>query len=171
MPSEPSADIGVVALERLWRIPAVPASTWLRAFDDDPETLLGLFPGLVDPDDLDDMLLRLIEIPDSQTRCRRAARILLQRGSGMEWVVAWNLMRMSRGVWLWINGALVRQGVRAGTETLADWLDAAYVLLYEGKDEKGRMAFETELTMPPKGEHLAVSAAAQRRAAMAFAAD
>lgn len=171
MLSEPSADLGVTALERFWRIPAVPASVWLRAFDDDPETLLGLFPGLVAPEDLDDMLLRLVEIPDSQTRCQRAARVLLRRGSNMEWVVAWNLIKLCRGAWLWVNGALVRQGVRAGTESLADWLDAAYTLLYEGKDEKGRMAFETELTMPPKGEHLAVSAAAQRRAAMAFAAD
>lgn len=89
----------------------------------------------------------------------------------MDWVIAWNLMRIVRGTWLWINGALVRQGVRAGTDTLADWLDAAYTLIYESRDQQGRLALETELTMPPRGEHLAVSAAAQRRAAMAFAAD
>lgn len=171
MLSEPSADLGVFALDRFWRIEAVPASTWLHAFDEDPQTLLGMFPGLISLEDADDMLARLMKIPDSEVRCQRAARMLLRRGSGMEWVVAWNLMRLSRGIWLWLNGALVRQGVRASDESLPDWLNAAYTVLYESKDEKGRMAFETELTMPPKGEHLVVSAAAQRRAAMAFAAD
>lgn len=171
MPSEPSADLGVLALDRFWRIPAAPASTWLRAYDEDPDTLLGLFPGLIALDDAEDMLARLQRIPGSEDRCQRAARALLQRGAGMDWVIAWNLMRIVRGTWLWINGALVRQGVRAGTDTLADWLDAAYTLIYESRDQQGRLALETELTMPPRGEHLAVSAAAQRRAAMAFAAD
>lgn len=171
MLNEPRNDIDVTALERRWRIPAAPASVWLNAFDGSPEALLGLFPGLVNDDDLDDMLDRLIGIPDSEARCQRAARILLQRASGMEWVVAWNLMRISRGMWLWVNGALLKHGVNSHHATLADWLDAAFVLLYENKDEQGRVAFETELMMPPRGEHLIVSVAAQKRAAMAFAAD
>ncbi len=171
MPSARSADIRITALERSWLIPAVPASVWLAAFDEAPETLTGLFPGLLDPDDLDDMLYRLIEIPDSQQRCQRAARKLLQYETRMEWVIAWNLMRICRGVWLWINGALLRQGVNSDELTLPDWLHAAYTLIYEGKDEKGRIAFESELMMAPRGEHVQVSVRAQRRAAMAFAAD
>ncbi len=166
-----SEPVGILALERGWAIPAVPASVWLEAYERAPETLLGLFPGLLDPDDLDDMLYRLIEIPNSEQRCQRAARMLLQRGSRMEWVIAWNLMRVSRGVWLWLNGVLVRQGVNADTTTLPDWLHAAYTLLYEGKDEKGRIAFESELMMAPRGEHVQVAVRAQRRAALAFAAD
>lgn len=130
-----------------------------------------MFPGLLDPDDLDDMLYRLIGIPDSEQRCVRAARKLLQYETRMEWVIAWNLMRICRGVWLWINGVLVRQGVVADAMTLPDWLHAAYTLLYEGKDEKGRIAFESELMMAPRGEHIQVSVRSQRRAALAFAAD
>lgn len=171
MPAASRSDIRITALERFWVIPPVPAAAWLQAFDEAPETLAGLFPGLVDPEDLDDMLYRLIEIPDSQARCQRAARKLLQYETRMEWVMAWNLMRICRGVWLWLNGVLIRQGVNAAELPLADWLHAAYTLLYEGKDEKGRVAFESELMMAPRGEHVTVSVRAQRRSALAFAAD
>lgn len=171
MPAEPSSDLTVSALERHWRIPAAPASTWIDAFRAGQETLAGLFPGMIADTDLDAMLERLVDIPGSELRCKRAARMMLQRETRMEWVVAWNLLKICAGMWLWVNGALLKQGVNSHNVTLGDWLHAAYVLLYESKDEKGRVAFESELMQAPRGEHVAVSAAQQRRSALAFAAD
>lgn len=171
MLAESSSELTVSALTRHWRIPVVPAVAWLNAFSVDQDGLTGLFPGLISETDLDDMLDRLIAIPGSEVRCKRAARMMLQRETRLEWVIAWNLLKICQNMRLWINGALLKQGVNSHNVTIGDWLNAAYVLMYESKDEKARVAFESELTQAPRGEHVAVSAAQQRRSALAFAAD
>lgn len=89
----------------------------------------------------------------------------------MGWVWAWNLMRLCLRGWLYINGMLLRQSVRADELSLPDWLMAAYTMIYEGRDEAGRIALESELMTPPQGVRLNIPAAEQHRAAMAFALD
>jgi hypothetical protein len=166
-----SSDQRIHALDRIWLIPAVPARAWLDAVRLDEDGLVGVFPGLIDIDEADFMLDAFLDCEDAEARCLRAARSALQRETRMEWVVAWNLMKICNQMWLWINGVLLRQNVNADLLPLGDWLHAAYTVIYEGKDERGRIAFESELMAGPRGEHLVVSAQAQRKAAMAFAAD
>lgn len=89
----------------------------------------------------------------------------------MDWVWAFNLMRLCLRGWLFVNGTLLRQGVDASQMSLSDWLMAAYTLIYEGKDETGRLALESELSTPPAGVRLVIPAAIQHRAALAFALD
>jgi len=85
-----------------------------------------------------------------QVRCLRVSRAALGRASGREWHRAANLIHECAGGWPFINGQLVREGVRADEERLDDWLDAAYTMIRDGMDTKARDAFEARLDMVPK---------------------
>jgi hypothetical protein len=96
------------------------------------------------------MVDQWLEVPDMQRRCINVARVALGRASGREWYWAYNLILKCVESWPYINGMLVRQGVRADTEPLADFLDAAYTLMRELRDDKGRTALDSELSRIPK---------------------
>lgn len=149
----------------------MPASVWIHALRDDPDHLSGIFPGLVSDESVDHLLSLWPNFDDADIRCELAARRLLARAAGMDWVWAWNLMRLCLRGWVYINGMLLRQSVRASELTLSDWLMAAYTLIYESKDEAGRVSLETELMVPPRGVRLIIPAAVQHQGAMAFALD
>lgn len=166
-----SNDLRVTAFGRAWTIEEMPAFVWIGAFRDDPDHLAGIFPGLVDDEGVDHMLSLWLEFGDASQRCELAARRLLGRAAGMDWVWAWNLMRLCLRGWLFVNGMLLRQSVRATELPLNDWLMAAYTLIYESKDEAGRVALEAELSTPPRGVRLVIPAEIQHQGAMAFAMD
>lgn len=149
----------------------MPASVWISAFRDDVDHLAGIFPGLVDDDGVDHLLSLWLEVDDAGQRCELAARRLLARASGMDWVWAWNLIRLCLRGWMFINGMLLRQSVNPATLPLSDWLAAAYTLIYESRDEAGRVALEAEMMTPPRGVRLIIPAAVQHQGAMAFAMD
>jgi hypothetical protein len=161
----------VTAFGRIWPIPAVPAAVWLGALRRDPARLAGIFPGLIDEADVDPMLHMWLDFADADQRCELAGRKLLGRAAGMDWVWAFNLMQLTSRIWLFVNGMLLRQGVNASQVSLSDWLAAAYTLIYESKDEVGRVTLERELSTPPLGVRLVIPAAVQHQAAMAFALD
>jgi hypothetical protein len=172
MPSVPRFDEQWVrAFDASWSIPGHCAAEWLRAIQADPEHLAGIFPGLVADECVDSMLDVWLGVEHAGDRCERAARKLLGRAAGMDWVWAFNLMRLCLRGWLFLNGLLLRQGVNASTLPLSDWLMAAYTLIYESKDEAGRLALELELSTPPAGVRLVIPAAVQHQGAMAFALD
>lgn len=171
MPSVHHDDQWVSAFGVSWSVPGRPAADWIRALQRDPEHLAGIFPGLIADGAVDHMLAVWLEYPDADRRCELAARKLLGRAAGMDWVWAWNLMRLALRGWIFINGMLLRQGVNAGELSLPNWLHAAFTLIYEGRDEAGRIALESELMSPPAGVALKISAVEQHRGAMAFALD
>jgi hypothetical protein len=172
MPSEPRFDEQWVrAFGQDWDIMDVPASVWLTALRRDHDRLAGVFPGLINDGCVDSMLRVWLDFDDAGDRCERAARKLLGRAAGLDWVWAFNLMRLCLRGWLFVNGMLLRQGVNASRMPLSDWLMAAYTLIYEGRDEAGRLALESELSTPPAGVRLLIPAAIQHQGAMAFALD
>lgn len=149
----------------------MPASVWIAALHGDPDHLTGIFPGLICDEGVDLLLSLWLESDDADLRCELSARKLLGRASGMDWVWAWNLVRLCLRGWVFINGMLLRQSVHASQTSLSDWLMAAYTLIYEGRDEAGRVALETDLMIPPRGVRLVIPAAVQHQAAMAFGLD
>jgi hypothetical protein len=152
-------------------VPGCSAATWIRALRSDSEHLAGIFPGLVEDGTVDHLLALWLEYPDAGRRCELAARKLLGRAAGMDWIWAWNLMCLCLRGWIFVNGMLLRQGVNAHKMSLGDWLTAAYTLIYESRDEAGRIALEQELSTPPRGVRLIIPAEVQHRAALAFALD
>lgn len=153
-----------------WSLRDVDASAWVRALSTDIDGLSGVFPGLIDGGE-DVMLALLIDMPDAEARRLLTARKVLGRGSGRDWWWTQNLVKRILGSWTYINGFMVREGVRAAEHSFPDWLDAAYTRLWEGLDEKARVRFETEMLMPPPGVQVTASLSEQKRGAMAFAAD
>lgn len=119
----------------------------------DPE-LAGVFPGLVD--DVDARAAFQIWLDPSfgdqvGIRMLRTARVALERAGRREWTWTYNLITECLGSWQIVNGMLIRQGVRADRENLADWLDAAYTMIRELiHEEKALTAFETRLRSVPK---------------------
>lgn len=161
----------VTAFGRVWILDGTSAAGWLNALQLDDVQLTGIFPGFIGDEYTDDMLDLWLEFPDAEQRCQRVAQKALARESGLDWVWAWNLMRMCLGSWIYINGVLLRQGVTSSDMSLRDWLHAAYTLILEGKDADGRVAFESELMIPPAGVALKIPAKVQHQGALAFAAD
>jgi hypothetical protein len=166
-----SSENEVTAFDTVWHVEADTAAQWLAAFRADDEHLAGIFPGLLVDDDVDRMSQMWLEYDDAAARCERAARKLLSRASGMDWVWAYNLMQISLRGWLYVNGVLLRQNVNSHSTSLSDWLMAAYTMLYEGRDETGRVALETEMMTPPRGVRLVIPASVQHQGALAFAMD
>lgn len=132
----------------------------------------GLFPGLVRAADAERIFDLLLELPEAQRRCTNVARVALARASGREWSWSYNLIEECAKSWPYINGMLVRQGVRAVDEPLADWLDSAYTLLRELYGDKERDALESRLRRVPRGAVMPVKKPMSTRAElMAFGAD
>lgn len=134
----------------VWQLQARTAADWLGAIACDFDTLSGVFPGLIADEDLDTMqeLVRDISqfdlMPD-------VARNVVQAAGGRDWWWSVNLARRAMKGWIYINGVLVRQGVRADSVSFPDWMDACYSWMYERSDENGRTALDIELSIAPRG--------------------
>jgi hypothetical protein len=147
------------------------AAQWIGAIAMDPDDLYGIMPGLIADDDIDTMTALRDTHPDIETRWFWAARAALGRAAGRDWWWAHNLSRKCLGIWPYVNGMLVRQGINARTSTYPDWLDASYSMLWERGDEEERTKLDLELNMKPRGIAVPQSKAATRAMTAAFAAD
>jgi hypothetical protein len=154
-----------------WDIRHGNALDWIQAVAADVKGLSGVFPGMIGDDGAAAMLDLLLTLPDAEQRRERTARKVLGRAGGRDWWWTCNLIGKIVGSWTYVNGMLIREGVKASEHSLPDWLDAAYTRLWEGCDDQGRVAFETELMIPPAGVRVAATLAEQKRGALAFAAD
>lgn len=139
-----------------WQMHASSAADWLGAISYDFDTLSGVFPGLVHDDELDAMY-DLITDPSQLDSMPQVARNVVQAAGGRDWWWSVNLTRKALGGWIYFNGFLVRQGVRADSTSFPDWMDACYTFLWERTDENGRMALDLELGLPPRGVKLAAT--------------
>lgn len=137
----------------------------------DLDGLSGVFPGSIGDSDVEAMYHISRDVPDADSRWTNAARAALGRGSGRDWWWSRNLIKRSLQAWPYINGKLQLSGVRAHDTSLADWLDATYMLLWSGSDDKGRVKLDTELSMPPVGVAIRRSPAQTKQMLADFAAD
>lgn len=174
MPTGPESDrwgrVPVHCFGRTWWLQDVPAFTWIMAYKSDE--MSEVFPGLTDLDDAEDLYRLWLDVPDMRRRAENVARVAFGRASGREWYWAGNLVDESLKSWTYINGMLVRQGVRATETSLPDWLDASYTLMRELMDEKGRTALDIRLRRIPRDALTTMRPTFSNRSALlAFAAD
>lgn len=165
------ARVAVTCHERRWALNLDTADHWVGAMGFDLDGLAGVFPGSIGDDDVDAMYHLALSDPDIDRRWLNAARVAVGRGSGRDWWWSVNLVKRALGGWPYINGKLLLSGVSAAHVPLPDWLDACYMLLWSGCDEKERIKLDLELSMPPAGVALRQSKAAKVKMAEAFAAD
>lgn len=147
------------------------ADHWVGAVGYDLESLAGVFPGSIGDGDVDAMYHLAVSDPDIDRRWRNAARVAVGRGSGRDWWWSVNLIRKALSGWPYVNGKLLLAGVSASRLPLPDWLDACYMLIWSGSDEKERIKLDLELSMPPAGTAVRQSKAAKVKMAESFAAD
>lgn len=137
----------------------------------DVDGLSGVFPGSIADVDVDAMYHLALSDPDIERRWLNAARVAVGRGGGRDWWWSVNLVKRCLAGWPYINGKLLLSGVSARGLPLPDWLDAAYMLLWSGCDEKERIKLDLELSLPPAGVGIRQSKAAKQRMLADFAAD
>ena len=135
------------------------------------EDMSAIFPGLVADKDARDLYQVWKTHDNVERRCRLTAQAALGRAAGREWHWAMNLIKESHQSWTYVNGKLVREGVRADQVPLHDWLDAAFTLFTEmyRADKNAAKAFEMRLRQIPMGAGAARMS--NRADLMAFAAD
>lgn len=163
--------VTVHAFDRQWPLTFDSAYEWIGAVGFDLEALSGVFPGGIADNDVEAMYRLQVGMPDAARRSLNAARSALGKGSGRDWWWSLNLIRKALQSWPYINGKLLLSGCTARTHPLPDWLDAAYMLLWSGADEQGRLKLDLELSVLPAG--VAIRQTKKQIAQMAadFAAD
>lgn len=135
---------------RWWHLADVPAVDWIMAAAS-PD-MAGVFPGLVDFEDGAELFRMCLSLPDMQRRCANVSARALERASGgreAHWVA--NFANEALASWPFLNGPMVRAGVRADATKFADWIDAAYSWLAESLVKKDKEALDNRLRRLPKG--------------------
>lgn len=133
-----------------WQLQATTAADWLGAIACDFDNLSGVFPGLIRDEEMDAMA-ELLRQPQPKDLLREIGCTVVQAAGGRDWWWTVNLTRTALGNWIYINGILVRQGVRSNSIGLPDWLDACYTLLWERGDDNHKTALDIQLNRPPVG--------------------
>lgn len=160
----------VTCFGKEWELELHTAADWVGAIGFDMETLVGVMPGAI-PDDRLQEMWPLSKRSDSSRRWLNAARVAVGRGSGRDWWWTMNMVRKCLPVWPYINGQLLLKGVDAATLPLPSWLDAAFMLLWGNQDEDGRTKLELELSVRPKGVEVTMSEPVKRKMLESFASD
>jgi len=166
------SQVSVTCLGREWRLQLHTAADWIGGIGWDMDTLCGVFPGAIDDDELDAMWeASCLDPADAARRWLNAARVAVGRGGGRDWWWTVNMVRKSLGIWPYVNGQLLREGVDAAVLPFASWLDAAYMLLWSVQNEEGQLKLELELSAMPRGVAVPMSGVATRKMLADFAAD
>lgn len=148
------------------------AAQWIGAIGWDLDTLTGVLPGAIGDDQLEAMWEASRDDPaDASRRWLNAARVAVGRGGGRDWWWTVNMARKCLGIWPYLNGQLLRDGVNAELLPFPSWLDAAFMFLWSNQEEEGRTKLELELSMLPQGVGVHMSGAATRKMLADFAAD
>lgn len=161
-------EVQVSFADRAWKLEAHTAADWLGAIAMDYDSLCGVFPGLIGDDDVDNMFTIACDL-EQCLGMTVVARKVVQAAGGRDWWWTVNLTRKAIGSWIYINGMLVREGIRADSIRLPDWLDACYTWFWEKGDDNQKTALDMELSMAPKG--VKVSRRQRLEQAAAFQAD
>lgn len=162
-------NVTVTILGGSWTLTGRTAHDWIGSIGWDIDSLSGVLPGMLDAEQSELMLPLSMQHPDIEQRWLHAARVAVGRAGGRDWWWSVNLVTTCLQGWPYINGLLLHQGVNSHHSGLADWLDAAYMLLWGRADEKDRALLDVKLSTPPR--NVAPGKQATRKMLEAFAAD
>jgi len=137
-----------------YTIPPLPATRWFLAVLDDEEPL-PIVPGLLGPDDEEEILEALLGGRVGVDDLVRASRDVLATASGWNWWEADRLIRGAAAQWRHVGGELTVHGVDPGTASLGAVLGAIYALAVRNMTKEQRFTFDSQLSSPPVGVPLA----------------
>lgn len=126
-------------------LPWRPAAVWAEGV----ERLSLLAWTLAEPEDRERLADLVAEHPAAAADLKGESLRLLGEAAGRRWWEAQALLYTSAGPDL--LGRLVLAGVDPWTRSVGEWCAATYALCVKGQDEKGRLRFDFQLSIPPAG--------------------
>lgn len=156
---------------RSFRIPALPASEWLKVLLEEALDPEALFPGLCDPSVVVSVNQMMLDGEATGADLREAIWDALEAASGRRWFIAVKICAYARANWDVIGGELARHGVYPKQMSLSAWLDACYstmLHLIGDADPKKLTPFTADVTRLPPEEARKVDDEAEGNAFLAM---
>jgi hypothetical protein len=125
-----------------------PASAWITAIVADPVT--GVVPKMLRAADRLALIERMLTGDISDVDLIAARNEALSAATGRDWWVAVRLIGAMDSASGELYGRMLLAGIRADLP-IAAWCSAAYALIMDGRDEKGRTQVIFDLINPPAG--------------------
>jgi hypothetical protein len=144
--------IEVDLADRTWTIPAMNAEQWLELLWTEPFDPDSIFPGLVEQDDVDDVLIDAILDgtldPGADTD---VAMEVLETASGFRWWFTLRLVGVFKASWSRLGGSVILAGLRHDQLSLGAWLAGALQLCIDHMEPRKAAELLTELSAVPEG--------------------
>jgi len=152
------ADIDVVAALRpaaveveldgySYEIPPLAADVWIEAVVSNDA--FAILPGLLCPEDEDDILGRLADDGLELDEIRTVARHALGAASGRDWWEAQHLILGAANAWDSFGGALLLRGVDLTSLSIAAFCSMVYSLATRDMDKGDRLKFDMDIKRVP----------------------
>lgn len=137
-----------------WRIPALPALTWLEILLAEEIDYEAIFPGLCGDDAVLDVNWRILN--GATDELEPVIRDCIEAVSGRRWWITLRLVQIFRSNWEGISAPLI--GVDLERVSLGSWLDGAYGVLVEklSSNPQHLSEFTARLVAPPPSERTEV---------------
>jgi hypothetical protein len=150
--SLPPTEIITELAGREWIIPAYPAARWLRILWSQPFDPDAIFPGLVEDDDIDDILLNaLLDGEIDHEDSFEVAMEILEAASGYSWWFTLRLVTLIGAGWARIGGMLLHAGVDMELVSLGAWCTAAMEMCVGNLPPKKAAEMLDQLLQKPPG--------------------
>lgn len=150
--SLPPTEIVTTCAGREWIIPALTADHWLRALWSTPFDPDSIFPGFVEDDTVDDVLLdAFLDDRISLDESSEIAMEVLEVASGYSWWFTIRLSLVFAASWSRLGGMLINSGIDASKMSLGAWCSAALDLCVSNIEPKQATDLINELLKAPEG--------------------
>lgn len=151
--------------DRLFRIPAMPASYWLAVLLPEQISLWSILPGLLEEEDAEEYVTELmlrgdVDRDEYEELCWEVIGI----AAGREWWTALHLLNNAKHETHapMVRGALALHGVDATRISLSAFFDAIYMIFIQQMNEQNRQRFDMLISKAPPGVKSAINADRQR---------
>lgn len=158
--------------DRVYRVPAMPASHWLWILLEPDVSLFAIVPGLLEPDAKEHVEGLILDGLYSREELEDLAWDIVSVAAGRPW---WSVLYLLGNAKAATNsdvvqGELALHAVDASRMSLSSWLSAVYMIFIRGMDQQKRQQFDMMLARPMPGLRAKSDPAANRAAFAALEA-
>lgn len=122
---------------KTYEIPALPAATWVGLLYRENLSMLDIVPGLLEPEDQDEINLALIRGDIDTKEISTVAEDVLSVTSGRDWWVTVRIAAVAKASWDGIGGEISKLGNNWLSLPLGAWLDVAWLVMRKSVFESG----------------------------------
>lgn len=146
------SEIVITCAGQTWIIPALTADRWLKALWANPFDPDAIFPGFVENDEIDDVLLdAYLGGKISADESSEIAMEALGIASGYPWWFALRLVSVFSASWSRLGGMLINAGIDACSMSLGAWCSAALEMCVSSLEPSKAVELINGLLAAPEG--------------------